>query len=349
MIFNKNVSINFKPHFTKLFFLFSLMLLIACQNSGKKEIANYGLAQGTTYSIKYISGSGKDFQSQIDSILIDIDLSMSLWVNSSIITRINRGDSAVEIDDNFRKVLKRSLELSKITNGNFDVTVGPLVRAWGFSNGSYQNLDSAMVDSLHRLVGYQKVSIAGMQVNLAPHQQLDFNAIAQGYSVDVIAEFLEKTGHQNYMVEVGGELKTKGENVNGKPWRIGIDKPQEELDEAQRFQIVLSLPKALGTGMSLATSGNYRKFFIDENGEKFVHTINPKTGYPVKSNLLSASIIASNCMDADGFATACMVVGVKGAQVLISENKKIEGYLIYSDKEGEIKEWMSPGFEKYID
>ena len=200
----------------KLFYVLAITSVLACQNNNQ-EIANYGLAQGTTYSVKYISADGLNYQSQIDSILIEIDRSMSLWVESSIISRINRGDSAVEIDDNFRAVLKRSLELGKTTHGNFDVTVGPLVHAWGFSNGDYQKLDSAVVDSLHRLVGYQNVSIAGMQVILKPYQQLDFNAIAQGYTVDVIAAFLEANGLKNYMVEVGGELKTKGVNVKDKP------------------------------------------------------------------------------------------------------------------------------------
>jgi len=343
MIFSTFLPKKSKPFFVQIIYAVLIASVFGCQNNSQ-QITNYGLAQGTTYNIKYISADGKDYQPQIDSILIDIDRSMSLWVASSIISRINRGDSAVQIDKDFKRVLKRSLELGKITQGSFDVTVGPLVRAWGFNSGNYKKLDSAIVDSLHRLVGYQKVNIAGMQVNLAPYQQLDFNAIAQGYSVDVIAEFLEKKGHENYMVEVGGELKTKGVNVKENPWKIGIDKPQEELDEVQRFQIVLSL-----SGMSLATSGNYRKFFTDENGVKYVHTINPKTGYPVKSNLLSASIIANNCMDADGFATACMVMGTRAAQVLISENSEIEGYLIYSDKEGEIQEWMSPGFKNYMD
>ena len=324
-------------------FLFSCisMLIVSCADQAI-ETVNYGHAQGTTYSIRYIQNEKQDYQKGIDSILINIDRSMSLWVETSIISKVNRGDSAVILDSHFLNVLKRSIEIGKETKGSFDVTVAPLVKAWGFNNGKFQQLDSTVVDSMKSLVGYQHISLRGNQVQLNENQQLDFNAIAQGYSVDVICLFLEFKGLNDYMVEVGGELRTKGKNREGNVWRIGIDKPQEELDSENRFQIILNL-----SGKALATSGNYRKFFTDENGMKYVHTINPKTGYPVKSNLLSATIITDECMDADAYATACMVDGLRKAQQLIESNQALEGYLIYSNSKGEILEWFSSNFEKF--
>lgn len=322
-----------------------LGLIIACLNACSDttlETVNYGLAQGTTYSIRYIQEEKHDYQKSIDSILIDIDKSMSLWVETSLISKVNRGDSAVVLDPHFVNVLKRSIKIGQETNGSFDVTVAPLVKAWGFNNGKFQQLDSAVVDSMKNLVGYQYIQLYRNRVQLKENQQLDFNAIAQGYSVDVICLFLASKGINNYMVEVGGELRTKGKNREGNIWRIGIDKPQEELDAENRFQIVLNLPDK-----ALATSGNYRKFFTDENGMKYVHTINPKSGYPVKSNLLSATIIADQCMDADAYATACMVDGSNKAQQLIESKKELEGYLIYSNSKGEIQEWFSTNFKNF--
>jgi thiamine biosynthesis lipoprotein len=319
-----------------------LFILISSCSTSSLEIVNYGHAQGTTYSIRYIQEEKHDYQKSIDSILINIDRSMSLWVESSLISKVNRGDSAVQLDPHFVNVLKRSIIIGQETKGSFDVTVAPLVKAWGFNNGKFQHLDSTTVDSIKNLVGYQHILLSGNQVQLRENQQLDFNAIAQGYSVDVICVFLESKGVNNYMVEVGGELRTKGQNREGNVWRIGIDKPQEELDSENRFQIVLNL-----SDKALATSGNYRKFFTDENGMKYVHTINPKTGYPVKSKLLSATIITDHCMDADAYATACMVDGLGKAQQLIESKQELEGYLIYSNSKGEIQEWFSSDFKKF--
>ena len=321
--------------------VFFCLGIIACSNS-KIETVNYGHAQGTTYSIRYIQDVKHDYQKSIDSILINIDKSMSLWVETSIISKVNRGEPGVELDAHFKNVLNSAQAISTETNGKFDATVAPLVSAWGFNGGGYNTLDSATVDSLLELVDYTKVSMTDNEIKKGKNQQLDFNAIAQGYSVDVICDFLEAKGIHDYMVEVGGELRTLGTNSNGEVWRIGIDKPQAELDSENRFQIILNL-----SGKALATSGNYRKFFTDESGMKYVHTIHPKTGYPVKSNLLSTTIITDNCMNADGYATACMVGGVRNAQLLIEKNEALEGYLIYSDSKGEMKEWFSKNFESF--
>lgn len=319
-----------------------LTLALSSCTTDALETVNYGHAQGTTYSIRYIQDVKRDYQKSIDSILINIDKSMSLWVESSIISKVNRGDSLVQLDEHFKNVLNGAIKVSSETSGKFDVTVAPLVNAWGFNGGGYNTLDSATVDSLLKLVDYSKLGFSGNTIKKGENQQIDFNAIAQGYSVDVICQFLESKGINNYLAEVGGELKAKGKNSKGDLWRIGIDKPQEELDSENRFQIIVNLPDK-----ALATSGNYRKFFTDENGMKYVHTINPKSGYPVKSNLLSATIISDNCMDADAYATACMVDGLWKAQQLIESKKDLEGYLIYSNSKGEIQEWFSSDFQKY--
>lgn len=311
----------------------------------KKETRNYGQTQGTTYSVTYLSEDGFDYQSQIDSILIAIDKSMSLWLDHSIISRINSGEENVVPDEMFVEVFKRAQEISRLTKGNFDVSVSPLVNAYGFGPGEAQSIDSSTVDSLKALVDYKKLNIKNGVFTKAVGQQIDFNAVAQGYSVDRVASFLSKKGMTDYLVEIGGELKTAGLNAKGKVWKIGIDKPQEEIDKENRFQIIVGL-----SGKSLATSGNYRKFKTDHaTGKRFVHTINPKSGYPVRSALLSTSIITDACMDADAYATACMVMGVNGAMDLIDKNPYLEGYLIYVDHNGDLAEWKSKGFSAFTD
>lgn len=305
----------------------------------------YGQAQGTTFAITYLDVNGNDYSTQIDSILIAVDKSMSSWLSSSIVSKINNGDTLVKPDSLFKTVFSRAQEISKITKGSFDITVGPLVNAYGFGPDKAQEIDSNLIDSLLQLVGYETVYIKNGFLKSKLHQKIDFNAIAQGYTVDLIAQYLESKSIKDYLVEVGGELITKGNSAKDKPWKVGVDKPQENLDSKNRFQVILNL-----SGYALATSGNYRKFKIDEKtGMKYVHTINPKTGYPIKSSLLSASIIADNCMDADAFATACMVKGLNGSKDLILSLEGVEAYLVYSTDEGMVKTWTSPGFDNFVD
>jgi thiamine biosynthesis lipoprotein len=300
-----------------------------------------GPTQGTSYNISYIEKDGKDYREAIDSVLLVIDRSMSLWLNSSTIYKLNAGDS-VQLDYHFKKVLSASLAISKETNGAFDVTIAPLVKAWGFGPDKRLQLDSAKVDSLLALVGYTKLRFDGKNLTLPKGMQLDMNAIAQGYSVDVLSDFLESKGITNYLVEVGGEVRARGKNASEKTWSVGVDKPNENLNPENRFQVIVSLDSA-----ALATSGNYRKFWVDEaTGIKYAHTINPKTGYPVKSQLLSATVIASDCMTADAWATACMVVGEEEAKKFIEHNKDLEAYFVSSDFEGNYIVWQSKGFAK---
>ncbi|RLD35575.1 MAG: FAD:protein FMN transferase, partial [Bacteroidetes bacterium] len=225
------------------------------------------------------------------------------------------------------------------------ITVGPLVNAWGFGPGRKKDMDSMIVDSLLQYVGMNKVKLINNKiVKKIPEIKLDVNAIAQGYSVDVVSNFFKEKRINNFLVEIGGELRTNGTKKNGALWKVGVDKPYDNnYIPGQNLQIILKLKDC-----SLATSGNYRKFF-EKDGVKYSHSINPKTGYPVKDSLLSATIIAKDCLTADAYATACMVMGLEKSKVFISERDDLEAYLIYSSEFNDsFVIWQSNNFEKLI-
>ena len=304
-----------------------------------------GFAQGTTYSVVYGDTSiikPEILFEKVTDILDEIDLSMSLYIDSSIICRVNR-DEDVLPDKLFTDVFERSREISAMTGGAFDATVGPLVKAWGFGPDEHKNFDQSMLDSLMDLVGYSKVAMRdGKVVKSKPGIILDFNAIAQGYSVDVVCNYFDRLGFSNYLVEIGGEVKVKG-TKGRKKWRIGIDRPSDNnMIPGADLQAIVELKDK-----ALATSGNYRKFYV-EDGVKYSHTIDPKTGYPSKNQLLSATIIADDCATADGLATACMVMGIDKAKDFISGIQGLEAYLIYSDLSGNYMTWMTEGMEKLL-
>lgn len=314
---------------TILYFILSAFLF-AC-TSNKQVDNNYiqlhGTAQGTTFQIQYEDSLQRDFSNQIDSLLKQLDSSLSTYVPQSIISRINKNDTSVILDEHFIKVFNRAQEISKLTDGAFDITVAPLVNAYGFGFTKKENIDSLLVDSLLQYVGYRKVKIVdGKLIKEQAEIQLDFNAIAQGYSVDVLADFLEKNGVENYMVEIGGELRCKGVNAKGNYWNIGIDRPLEN-SEKREIQTVVPLKNR-----AMATSGNYRKFY-EKDGLKFSHTINPKTGWPVQHQLLSATVLANDAMTADAFATVFMVLGKDAAINFLENNKelRLDVYLIYQE------------------
>lgn len=316
------------------------MVLCGCSSDPEYiQVGNQGPAQGSTYSISYLVPQGVDYREGIDSILSEMDHQMSLWLEESEITRLNGGDS-IRISTDFARVITLSKLYSELTSGQFDITIAPVIKAWGFSRGSYN--ENSNVDSLLQFVGSEKITNPEVDSLYALPRgfQVDVNAIAQGYTVDVISQYLESNGVQNYMVEVGGEVRCKGENVNGRIWRIGIEKPAEDRIPGQ-FQTIIALDS-----MSLATSGNYRKFWVDSSGQKVVHTINPETGRPVVSNVLSASIIASNATLADALATACMVAGSNAMQ-LVAQFPDVEAYLITGNKIGEIEVQKTEGWSSY--
>jgi thiamine biosynthesis lipoprotein len=307
-------------------------ILTACSTKQQSDI-NYiqlqGNAQGTTFKIIYDDSLHRDFSIQIDSLLKKLDTSLSTYVPESIISKVNKNDSTVVLDQHFITVFNRSQEISELSEGAFDITVAPLINAYGFGFGKKENIDSLLIDSLLNYVGYNKVKIENNKViKQHPAIQLDFNAIAQGYSVDVLADFLEKKGIENYMIEIGGELRCKGKNSKGNYWNIGIDKPIENLQKREMQTIVPLKNKAM------ATSGNYRKFY-EKDGVKYSHTIDPKTGWPVEHQLLSATVIADDAMTADAFATVFMVMGKDKAIEFLETHKNLnlQVYLIFQNKD----------------
>jgi thiamine biosynthesis lipoprotein len=322
-----------------------VILFIGLHNGRGEYIKLAGFTQGTTYHITYKSRDGKNLQHEIDSLLKDFDMSLSLYVPNSIVSRINRNDPTVEADEKLAAVFKESASVNKKTGGVFDITVAPLVNAWGFGFKATESNDSAVIDSLLQYVGMEKVKLSGKKVIKAfPQVMLDFNAIAQGYSVDLVSLYLEKQGVKDYLVEIGGEVRTRGRNEKGNSWRIGIDKPVEgNMIPGASMQAIITLNRR-----SLATSGNYRKFY-EKDGIKYAHTINPKTGYPVISNLLSATVVANDCMTADAYATAFMVMGLDQSKKFLADHKYLEAYLIYSDDKGNFRVFFTQGLEEMLE
>jgi thiamine biosynthesis lipoprotein len=292
----------------------------------------------------YESKKGEDLKLSMDSLLADFDRSLSAYQPNSLISRFNKNEPGLHADKKFTDVFIKSYEVFKKTDGAFDITVAPIVNALGFGTTDTLNVDSTMIDSLLQYVGMEKVKLQGdTLVKTDSHVTLDVNALAQGYSVDVAANFLEKRKIRNYMVEIGGEVRARGKNEQGDYWRIGIDKPVDGNEiPGTDLQSIVRL-----NDRSLATSGNYRKFY-EKNGIKYVHTINPGTGFPVISNLLSATVVADDCMTADAYATAFMVMGTDRSIQFLNENKYLDAYLIYSDEEGNFKVYYTNGLKRYL-
>ncbi|KZS40860.1 thiamine biosynthesis protein [Aquimarina aggregata] len=308
--------------------------LISC-NQGTKLALNYtkGEAFGTTFSIQIIATKEIDLSKGYDSIITVINHSMSTYINDSDISRINKGDSNVIVDEHFKKVFTASEEIFRATSGAFDPTIGVLVNAWDFGpKGKIIALDSLKIDSLLLTVGLDKVTLKeNTIIKNNPNTFIDFNSLAKGYAVDVFAEFLEEKNIENYLVEIGGEIRGKGSNlVKKKPWRIGVEDPN--FDGDQSYSKVIELQD-----QAMATSGSYRKFKLDQEGNRYAHIINTKTGYPHKSNLLSVSILAETCMIADAYATALMSMGLEKSKAFLKNHPELQVYFIYEDHNKELK------------
>jgi FAD:protein FMN transferase len=311
----------------KLSIIFSVaaLLLTSCGNKDKelKFINLRGVVFGTYYSISYYCPDGNNYQQELDKLFADINTSLSYYDPNSLISRINRNETDVT-DEYFMNVLKRSLEIASETNGAFDPTVSPLVNAWGFGFAERKIMTPEKVDSLRALTGYRRVLIQGNRViKETPEIQFDFNAIAKGYASDLGGQLLASKGIKTYMVELGGDLVAVGLKPDGSPWRIGLEKPAKEKDQPQDWDYLVEMKDK-----AVATSGNYRKYY-EEGGVRLSHTIDPVTGYPVSHNLLSASVFANDCMTADAFATAFMVMGLEKTREFISTRSDLQVFLIY--------------------
>ncbi|MEO5776110.1 MAG: FAD:protein FMN transferase [Flavobacterium sp.] len=321
-----------------------IFLLLSCIAYSQKEpVKIEGEAQGTTYHIIYFDKANRDFKPEIVQILKDFDLSVSTYIQNSIISRINSNQKNVEVDKYFIACFKKAKEVWKNTNGAFDPTVYPLVNAWGFGPGKKQKIEPKKIDSILKFVGFDLIKLKGKHiVKKDSRVQLDFNAFAQGYSVDVVSEFLNSKGITAYIVEIGGEVYAKGKKLDGSNWTVGIEKPIDNKETTNDLKALVSLEN-----LAIATSGNYRRFII-ENGVKYAHHIDPKTGYPTKNNLLSASIFAKECISSDANATGVLVMGLEKAKLFLASHPELQAYLIYSDEKGNYQEYETNGLKSIL-
>lgn len=310
-------------------FLLTCCFLTGCNTVEKQQF--FGTTQGSYYSIIYFDEQNRNFSSDFDSIFKEIENTLSLWDENSMIRKVNRNED-VELNQIFIDNFNYAMEAAELTDGLFDPTVGPLVSAWGFHYKEGMEMTPAIVDSLRQLVDYRKVKIEnGRVVKANPNMTLDFNAVAQGYTTDMIGEFLLSKDVNNFLVDVGGEIMARGSKPNDEPWKVGIEKPAATKDSERIVQEIVEL-----NNQSIVTSGNYRKY-VEKNGKRYSHSLNPKTGYPSENNLLSATVICDNTAWADCLASICMVVGMENAMEILETQENVKAYFIYLDG-NEVKE-----------
>lgn len=310
----------------------SIILILLVSISCKKDIKNTkltGAVFGTSYHVIY--NSDISYQAQLDSLFYIINKSMSTYQVNSDISKINRNESDV-VDAHFTKVFRASEEIYKTTEGAFDPTIGAVVNAWDFGpEGKIVNLDSLKIDSLMLSVGLNKVKIIDNKISKPKGAFIDFNAIAKGYGVDVIGEFLERKNIKNYMVEIGGEIRSRGQNIEKHaPWKVGIEMPH--FDEEQSILEAIEVHNE-----AMATSGTYRKYKVDKNGNRYAHIIDTKTGYPSKTNVLSISVIAADCMTADAYATAFKAMGIEKVRLFLKTHPELKVFFIFENDKKEFE------------
>ena len=313
------------------------------QNSDKLEKVSFnGETMGTYYNIIYLHPEGSNYKPAVDSLLVEWNKSLSTYISDSEISQFNRNESFIFNSPYFYPVLIKSKQVYEDTNGAFDPTVMPLVNAWGFGPEENEMPDSSRIKELKKLVGFNKILFDSKEVKKSmPGISLDFSAIAKGYGVDVVGKLLESKGIENFLVDIGGEISVKGLNDRGTPWTTGLEDPSVDVFD-RKIKAVIEV-----TDKSIATSGNYRNFYV-KDGKKYAHTISPYTGYPVEHSMLSATVIASDCMTADAYATAFMVLGIEEAVPIINDHPEMDAYFIFSDNEGTINTFMTDGFKSIL-
>ena len=326
----------------RVFLLIVGLALLASCGKPPKKIVLQGLAQGSYYAVTYYDEQNRNFQREIDSIFHAVDMSVNLWVDSSIISKVNRNEEVI-LDSIFLDNFQIAQEAARLSDGYFDPTISPIVAAWGFSYKHGDSITPQLIDSLKRLVGYRKIRIEnGRVVKESPDITLDFNAIAQGYTSDLIAAFLKSRGIKSFLVDTGGEIMARGEKPNGQSWIVGIEKPADNWDSEQVVQTRIAL-----RDKGLVTSGSTRKY-VERNGKRYSHCIDPNTGYPVEHNVLSVTVLAENSVWADALASICMVMGMEKSLPLIESMDGIEAYYIFVDENDELKTFVTEGFQKLI-
>lgn len=318
-------------------FIITLLFFTSCkQEIQKQDFVLKGGVFGTTYKITYLNAS-QNYQKSLDSLFNDINNSVSTYISNSAISRINRDEKEVVVDAIFKEVFKKSKRIYKETYGFFDPTVGNLVNAYGFGpKKEKKNLTNEEIDAQMQFVGLNKVILKDGRIEKEhPKVYLDFNSIAKGFAIDIVARFFDTKHIDNYLIEIGGEIRAKGTKANDKPWLIKLVNPVKAYDN-DGFKVINLSNK------SMATSGNYRKFRITDDGKKYVHTINPKTGLATESNLLSASVIAStDCADVDAYATAFMAMGLEKTKAFLTTRNDLKVILIYADANGDLLEFST--------
>jgi len=321
---------------SKLLFVLIAALLFASCN---KQTVNHfeGIGLGTQYTVSYVGKTSSALPGQVDSILKVVNATFSVFDSTSLLSRFNAGEK-ITLNQDFIKVFQESYLVSQATNGAFDCTIQPLTELWGFGRKNQKQIvPQSEIDSVKKFIGYQLITLNNNQLEKKePRVQLNFNAIAKGYAVDKIAAFIEHLGYQNFIVEVGGEVVSKGQK-NGEDWIIGIQVPTETADGADESNYTFALKNR-----AVATSGNYRNYF-EKNGVRYTHILNPTTGRPEQTNVLSVSVIADNCMTADAYATAFMVLGLEKSMEIVKKTPNLAVYFIYDDH-GKYKTTKSPNF-----
>ena len=357
------------------FFLFALCLISACKDAEQMDVSTSvseqvagttgakagtqivkdgivitsGGTMGTYYNIRYVDAEPSVSAMTIDSILLAVNMELSTYILESTVSKVNSSEELVfkfkkEEYPHFVRNYRRSYKYGAMTSGRFDPTVAPLVNFWGFGydKEAFAEKDTSLIPELMELVGFWKwqhhmEDDSTLVFRRPPGATLDFSGIAKGHGVDVVAEYFENKGIQNYFVDIGGEVKAGGEKAPSDPWLIGINVP----DENSKVTDVLAYMPV--TDFAVATSGNYRNFYV-ENGEKFTHIILPRSGYPAKSDMLSATVISKNCIDADAAATVFMVSGSKRSKMVLDYREEFEGFIVYLDENGEMQTWKSAKF-----
>lgn len=327
-----------------LLFLFAPLLFLS-KKSELKQFQIRGLAQGTSYQITYYAEDSSVNKAQVSYILAQIDISLSIYKPYSLISQFNRSTSGIQTDRHLRKVVKKAQQVSRKTGGAFDITVLPLVQAWGFGAAPVSALpDSAAIQDLLQCVGRDKIRLGWRQLRKdAPCVQIDVNGIAQGYTVDVLADYLEKKGIRNYLVELGGEIRVKGRKPDGKAMAIGIEGPAAgNPGDAYPIQKIIRLEKG-----AITTSGNYRKFY-QSGSQKISHLIDPKTGYPLDNELISVTVWASDAMTADAYDNALMGIGLEKAFDFLNRQRELQAYFIYRKADGSVADTATTGFYRLM-
>lgn len=318
--------------------VFIILLLAGCE----KEVFRYaeGAIYGTSYHISY--RSGQDLDKGIRQEMERVNASLSMFNPNSVVAKINRGECD-EVDSLFNILWRTATKVNQVTEGAFDVTVAPLVNAWGFGYKHDCPPTSSRIDSIMEKVGMDKLFVEnGRITKKVEGVEIDASAIAKGLGVDLVAGYFDAEGITDYMVEIGGEVRVKGNSDKKRPWRIGIDKPQDDPAVGKReLEMVLNLSDG-----ALATSGNYRNFYI-RDGKKYAHTINPHTGYPVQTDIVSSSVFAPTCMESDAYATAFMVLGQEKSRRIVENDPALQACFMYMDNDT-LKIWMSDGFKKLV-